>query len=502
MQNARGRVRFLLGSQPTEVELADPNLTLLDYLRTSARLTGTKEGCAEGDCGACTVLIGEVHDQGLRYLPANACIVLLGMVDSKQVLTVEHLAREEIHPVQQAMADQHGSQCGFCTPGFVMSLAGLQWAASCKNESAPVDRAQIDEYLAGNLCRCTGYGPIVNAAREACSAPLPESWRTQATVADTTLRAWQDPAQPLCCRSNGKMFAAPRSRADLQAIVSDHPGATLLAGATDIGLWITKQGTRLSSVIYLGQVPELQRLVENDGKLEIGAGVSLQDASATLSEISPDLNRLLRRFGSRQVRNQGTVGGNIANGSPIGDLPPALIALGAQLRIASTRGVREIPLDAFFIDYGQQDLAPGEFVESVVIPLDRNRQFRCWKISKRFDQDISAVLGAFAAKLEEGIVREVRICFGGMATIPKRARQCEAALIGQPLDQGTLAQARQALAADFDPITDMRASAHYRQRAAGNLLEKYFLAMTTTDLPDLYNENTWPGLSNQSFANG
>ena len=230
MQNARGRVRFLLGSQPTEVELADPNLTLLDYLRTSARLTGTKEGCAEGDCGACTVLIGEVHDQGLRYLPANACIVLLGMVDSKQVLTVEHLAREEIHPVQQAMADQHGSQCGFCTPGFVMSLAGLQWAASCKNESAPVDRAQIDEYLAGNLCRCTGYGPIVNAAREACSAPLPESWRTQATVADTTLRAWQDPAQPLCCTSNGKMFAAPRSRADLQAIVSDHPGGTLLAG--------------------------------------------------------------------------------------------------------------------------------------------------------------------------------------------------------------------------------------------------------------------------------
>ena len=291
------------------------------------------------------------------------------------------------------------------------------------------------------------------------------------------------------------MFAAPRSRTDLQAIVSDHPGATLLAGATDIGLWVTKQGRRLSSVIYLGQVPELQRLVENDGKLEIGAGVSLQDASATLSEISPDLNRLLRRFGSRQVRNQGTVGGNIANGSPIGDLPPALIALGAQLRIASTRGVREIPLDAFFIDYGQQDLAPGEFVESVVIPLDRNLQFRCWKISKRFDQDISAVLGAFAAKLEEGIVREVRICFGGMATIPKRARQCEAALTGQPLDQGTLAQARQALAADFDPITDMRASAHYRQRAAGNLLEKYFLAMTTTNLPDLYDENTWSGLS-------
>ena len=240
-----------------------------------------------------------------------------------------------------------------------MSLAGLQWATSRKDELAPVDRAQIDEYLAGNLCRCTGYGPIVNAAREACSAPLPESWRTQATVADTTLRAWQEPAQPLCCRSNGNMFAAPRSRTDLQAIVSDHPGATLLAGATDIGLWVTKQGRRLSSVIYLGQVPELQRLIENDGTLEIGAGVSLQDASATLSEISPDLNRLLRRFGSRQVRNQGTVGGNIANGSPIGDLPPALIALGAQLRIASTRGVREIPLDAFFIDYGQQDLAPA-----------------------------------------------------------------------------------------------------------------------------------------------
>ena len=502
MQNARGRVRFLLGSQPTEVELADPNLTLLDYLRTHARLTGTKEGCAEGDCGACTVLIGEVHDQGLRYLPTNACIVLLGMVDNKQVLTVEHLGREKIHPVQQAMADQHGSQCGFCTPGFVMSLAGLQWAASCKNESTPVDRAQIDEYLAGNLCRCTGYGPIVSAAREACSAPLPESWQAHTAVAETTLRAWQNQGQPLCCTSDRGFFAAPRSRADLHTIMSDHPGATLLAGATDIGLWITKWGQRLSAVIYLGQIPELQRLVQNDEKLEIGAGVSLQDASTTLSEISPDLNRLLRRFGSRQVRNQGTVGGNIANGSPIGDLPPVLIALGARLRIASTGGVREIPLDTFFVDYGQQDLAPGEFVESVVIPLDRDLRFRCWKIAKRFDQDISAVLGAFAAKLEGGIVREVRICFGGMAATPKRARQCEAALTGQPLDHETLARARQALATDFDPITDMRASAHYRQRVAGNLLEKYFLAMTTTDLPDLYDEKTWPGLSNQSFANG
>ena len=424
------------------------------------------------------------------------------MVDNKQVLTVEHLAQDNVHPVQQAMADHHGSQCGFCTPGFVMSLAGLQWATSCKTTSTQVDRAQIDDYLAGNLCRCTGYGPIIDVARETSSAPLPESWLAQSSVAESILREWKNQSQPLFCQSDRGMFAAPQTRAELEAILSDYPSATLLAGATDIGLWITKLGEQLSTIIYLGNIPELQRIVQNDKELEIGAGVSLQDAIPVLSNISLDLDRMMRRFGSRQVRSQGTIGGNLANGSPIGDLSPVLLALGARLRIGNARDdVREIPLDTFFIDYGRQDLATGEFVESVMIPLDHNLQFRCWKISKRFDQDISAVLGAFAATIENGIIREIKIGFGGMAAIPKRAKQCEAALIGMPVDQQTLERARQALATDFDPITDMRASAHYRQQVAGNLLEKFFLSITTGDLPDLYKETTWNGLPDQLIAN-
>ncbi len=491
MENARKDVRFLLGSEPVKMELVNPNLTLLEYLRLDARLTGTKEGCAEGDCGACTVLIGELQNGRLRYLAVNACIVLLGMVDNKQVLTVEHLAHNGVHPLQQAMADHHGSQCGFCTPGFVMSLAGLQLALDPRAGGKPPVREQIDEYLAGNLCRCTGYGPIITAAREACAEPLPTSWHTEAAAAESILHQWQSAAYPLYCNNDQGYFVAPQSIAELCEILSKSPQATLLAGATDVGLWITKLGKRLSAVIYLGQIEELRRLQQSKDTLEIGAGVSLQDATPALTALSPDLSRLLRRFGSRQVRGHGTVGGNIANGSPIGDLPPPLIALGAKLRIGHARGQREIPLEDFFIDYDQQDLGPGEFVESVVIPKNDWTLFRCWKIAKRFDQDISAVLGAFAVKIEGGIVREARICFGGMANTVRRAKRCETVLTGKPFDRDTLECARAALATDFDPLTDMRASAKYRQQVAGNLLEKYFLSMTGVSAPDLNDPDTW-----------
>jgi xanthine dehydrogenase small subunit len=487
MKNARERVRFLLGSQPTEIEFTDPNLTLLDYLRTSARLTGTKEGCSEGDCGACTVLIGEFVNENLRYRSVNACIVLLAMVDNKQILTVEHIAKSDMSPTQHAIANQHGSQCGFCTPGFVMSLTGLQWlAASSKIKSSVVDREQVNEHLAGNLCRCTGYGPIISAALTSCSAPLPESWQTQAITAKTILRKWENQDQPLCCINGNSMFAAPRSRAALEKLLLDYPNATMVAGATDISIWITKLGVRLSTIIYLGHVSDLQRIDISDTKVEIGAAVSLQDARSALRDIASDFDRLVRRFGSRQVRSQATVCGNIANGSPIGDLSPAFIALGAKLRISGELGLREIPLEEFFVDYGKQDITRGEYIKSVVIAINHDFQFRCWKVSKRFDQDISAVLGAFSAKIENGYIHQARICFGGMAATPKRARQCEAILAGKPLNNETLSQAREALTCDFSPITDIRASAHYRQRVAGNLLEKFFLAMSATELPDIY----------------
>ncbi len=490
MQTTRNRVRFLLGSEPIEIELTNPTITLLEYLRTSARLTGTKEGCAEGDCGACTVLIGELHHGKLRYVPANACIVFLGTVDGKQLLTVEHLAKEGGHPVQHAMAAKHGSQCGFCTPGFVMSIAGLHWAIEAKEIKQPINKVEIDDYLAGNLCRSTGYGTILDATLEACSEPLPNTWRTQISVAESFLSKWQRSKEPLFCKSNNNLFTAPISETTLHKTLTTYPGATLLAGATDIGLWVNKHGKKLNAMIYLGEVQELKHLAKNDNELEIGAGVSLSDVRKILSDISPDLDRLMRRFGSRQVCSQGTVGGNIANGSPIGDLPPAFIALGARLRIAGPTGNREIPLDNFFIDYGKQDLATGEFVKAILIPLNQNLHFRCWKIAKRFDQDISAVLGAFAAKIDNGVIRNVRICFGGMAGIPKRAIECEDALTGKLPDSQTYNEARQALVTDFDPITDMRATKRYRQRIAGALLEKFLFSLAASPLPDIYDEKT------------
>jgi len=369
-----------------------------------------------------------------------------------------------------------------------MSLVGLQWLTdSGKLQSRSVDRIDINEHLAGNLCRCTGYGPIISAAEKACALPLSESWHKQAVNAEKLLTKWQNQRQPVFCTDGGNMFAAPKSKSDLASILSEYSGATMVAGATDIGLWITKLGRELSEIIYLGQVPELQRIVtKKDVGLEIGASVSLQDAAAALSRISPDLDRLVRRFGSRQVRSQATVCGNIANGSPIGDLPPAFIALGSRLRIASANGVREIPLEEFFIDYGKQDLSSGEYVESVIIPTEPTLQFRCWKISKRFDQDISSVLGAFSTNIENGVMGRVRICFGGMAATPKRARKCEDILSGKPINNETLSEAKQALADDFDPITDVRASAHYRRRVSENLLEKFFLALSATKPTDVY----------------
>ena len=488
MQNHRDKVRFLLGPEPVETVLDDPNLTLLEYLRVIMRLTGTKEGCAEGDCGACTVLIGEYRNGRMHYSSANACILLLGMVDGRQVVTVEHLAQAGPDPIQRAMADQHASQCGFCTPGFVMSIAGLKLSLAEEAAGELPSRTLIDEHLAGNLCRCTGYGPIIDAARQACAGPMPVSWQTFSSAALDILADWQRDRSPLLCRSSQGLFAAPRSTDDLLGYLSDHPQATLLSGATDIGLWITKQGRRLSELIFLGQLAELKSLNNNSETLEIGAAVPIQEAEPVLAGLSPDLARLLCRFGSRQVRNVGTIGGNIANGSPVGDLPPVLIALGARLKLQSHAGKREIALEDFFIDYGRQDLLPGEFVVSVIVPLENRIRFHCWKISKRFDQDIAAVLGAFAMQIDGGRVRQARISFGGMAAIPRRAHHCEAALEGQLLDRQTLTQARDALERDFEPISDLRASSGYRQRVAGNLLEKACLSMTGAQPSELYDD--------------
>ena len=472
----RNEIRFLLGDEERRISGVDPTMTVLNYLRREERLTGTKEGCAEGDCGACTVVLGALEGGALRYRAVNACIQFLPSLDGKQLLTVEHLKGKDgaLHPVQRAMVEAHGSQCGFCTPGLVMSMLALQ------AEGDTLDRGRIDDALAGNLCRCTGYGPIIEAARKMGPLSSTEGGPLDRVDAASRLAAL-DTAETLALEASGTRYFAPTSLAELAALTSEHPDACLVAGATDVGLWVTKQHRRLDPVISVGAVAELKRLSVSDGMLEIGAGVTYEDALAAIAGRAPDLAELMRRIGSRQIRNAGTIGGNIANGSPIGDMPPALIALGATLVLRSGETVREIPLEEFFIAYGKQDRAPGEFLEAVLVPLTDAGQLRCHKVSKRFDQDITAVLGAFNIAVEDGVVKSARIAFGGMAATPKRATAAEAAMTGKPWTEATVDAAREALAEDFQPISDMRASAGYRLAVARNLLTRHFIETTVPE---------------------
>jgi xanthine dehydrogenase small subunit len=469
-QTRTDSIRFLQAGRVRDVTVEDPTLTVLDWLRIDEGLCGTKEGCAEGDCGACTVVIGELDGDGLRYRAVNACIQFLPMLDGKQLITVEDLrpAAGELHPVQQAMVETHGSQCGFCTPGFVMSL----FAGYHRPDSAKLRREEINELLAGNLCRCTGYAPIVKAA-EASLTGGTDQFDEHVTETIELLKPLQT-REMLQSHHDGRRLFQPRSVTQLLEVLETHPQACLVAGATDVGLWVTKQLRQLDTVIDLGRVQQLQQQAVIDGYLHIGSGVTYSDALPILTKYFPDMAAMLGRLGAVQVRNAGTIGGNIANGSPIGDMPPALMVLGTRLRLASVRGEREIDLGAFFIRYGVQDLQTGECVAGIRIPLPAKRlQFRCYKVSKRREQDISALCGAFALQVEDGQVRDIRMAFGGMAETPKRAAACEEALKGKPWNSESIESAIDALDQDFTPITDMRASSEYRTLATRNLLRRF-----------------------------
>ncbi len=467
-------IRFLLNGAPVALTDVPPTQTLLDWLRLDRRLTGTKEGCAEGDCGACTVLIGRIVDGSLAYESVNACIRLVGSLAATHVVTVEHLAGPEgvLHPVQQAMVEHHGSQCGFCTPGIVMSLYGL-WLA----EPAP-DRARIEKALQGNLCRCTGYEPIVHAAeaiaRARPSAVFDPIERTRADVL-ATLHSLA-PRETIRMTGKAGRVIVPASLDDLATVLAEEPKATIVAGSTDVGLWVTKQFRDLDPVVFINQLTELQSIEATAEGIRIGAGVTYSHAFEALCRTVPALKTLIDRIGGEQVRNMGTIGGNIANGSPIGDTPPPLIALGATLTLRSTAGRREVPLERYFIEYGKQDRRPGEFVESLYVPAPAaDAHFAVYKLSKRRDEDISALCGAFYMTLRDGTVTEARICFGGMAGTPKRAAHVEAALVGKVWNAATVEAARAAFASDYQPLTDWRATADYRLLAAKNLLTRFLL---------------------------
>ena len=477
----RESLRFLLGDRLVEIDRCDPTLTVLDWLRLNQRMTGTKEGCAEGDCGACTVVVGRLDRGLLRYEAINACIRFLPTLDGCQLLTVEHLkgADGALHPVQQAMVECHGSQCGFCTPGFVMSLLALRL-----NEAEP-SVGRIEDALAGNLCRCTGYEPIIAAGRHMDEIAPREADRfmLEREAIASRLMTLND-NETLALQGDGGSFHAPATIEALAELVAAHPQATLVAGATDVGLWVTKAMKRLDPVISLGRIEALRAITDEGDHLRFGAMAGHIDVRTALAALSPQLDELMRRFGGEQVRNAGTIGGNIANGSPIGDLPPALIALDATLVLArrSEAGIerRAIPLESFFIEYRTQDRRPGEFVEAVLVPkLAEGVLFHASKVSKRFDEDISAVCGAFKLTLSsDGRISEARLAFGGMAGIPKRATAAEVALVGQRWNEAVVAAAIATLPQDFSPLDDMRASAHYRLTIAGNLLRRFLIETT------------------------
>ncbi|HIE20246.1 MAG TPA: xanthine dehydrogenase small subunit, partial [Rhodospirillales bacterium] len=467
----RDSITFRLNGETRVLHNVSPILTLLNYLREDAALRGTKEGCAEGDCGACTVVIGELVEGKVVHRAVNACIQFIGMLEGKSVLTVEYLQAPggRLHPVQQAMVDEHGSQCGFCTPGFVMSL----YAAYISGQ--PMDADSAPDLLAGNLCRCTGYGPIMAAQTAIGNYPAPD-WEAARLEEEHRWLTDNAHGETVDFIADGQRLLSPASIDDLAACYAVNPDAVLVAGATDVGLRVTKAHRKLGTMIHLGRVRELQTIKRDQGKLTIGAGVTCTDAMATIAGIFPDFGEMIRRFGAVQVRNAGTIGGNIANASPIGDTPPALLVLEATLVLRKGDGRRRLPIKEFFIDYGKQDRAPGEFLEAIEIPIPGPAaRLGCYKLTKRFDQDISAVCGCFDVRVENGIVAAARIAFGGMAVIPKRARAVEAALVGKAWTADTVESAMAGLDADFTPITDMRASAAYRMESARNIFRKYYL---------------------------
>lgn len=466
-------IRFILNGEDRAVDGVSPTTTLLQYLRGSERLTGTKEGCAEGDCGACTVMISEPDGEGsLKRRAVNSCILFMPALHGRAVETVESLAQDgALHPIQTAMVEKHASQCGFCTPGFVMQLYS-GWRTG-----ALQDRQSVKDVVSGNLCRCTGYGPIVEAGLELARLPLPETSKEDAAVAATltNLRG----SGTFHYEAGGRHWISPDNVDDLADLYAANPEALLVAGATDVGLWVTKQHRDLPLLIDVSRVADLRHVEEGPKSLFFGAGVTHREARARLAEIHPDLDEVMRRFAGYQIRNAGTVGGNIANGSPIGDLPPVMIALNASLFLRHGEAARRIALEDFFIEYGRQDRAKGEFVAAVEVPLlEADERFAAYKISKRMDSDISAVMAAFKLRFDGETVAEARLAFGGMAGTPKRASAAEAALAGRPFDEAAVRAAGAALAEDFQPLTDMRASADYRLKAAAGCLERFRLQLS------------------------
>ena len=469
-------IKFIHEDQIIEIENPNPNETLLNYIRTKLKKTGTKEGCAEGGCGACTIVLGELKNNKINYKAINSCITFLPMLQGKQLILVEDLVSKDglLHPVQQAMVNYHGSQCGFCTPGFVMSLFSM-----FKNHSKFQDN-EIKESIAGNLCRCTGYQPIIKAARSLKRKNKIDHFVKNKKIIISLLKKIED--ENIAIYEKDKRYFAPKYVQELKKILKKNINPHFLSGGTDLSLVVTKERKDINTLIYMNSISELNYIKNNNKYIEVGAATPLIDFESYIEKYYPDFTSILKRYGSVQIRNVATIAGNIATASPIGDTLPLLLSLDAKVVLKSIKKNKIIPLNDFFIDYRKTKLKKDQFIDSIRIPIFPKNIFKAYKVSKRFDDDISSVCASFNIEVVNKKIKNIRIAYGGMASIPKRAKHCEKLLLHSPITEQVINKAQEFLKKDFKPISDMRASRQYRMEVAKNLLRKCFLEITQKKL--------------------
>ena len=474
-------IKFVYQNRIVEIKNPDPNETLLNYVRTKLKKTGTKEGCAEGGCGACTIVLGELKDDKINYSSINSCITFLPTLHGKQLILVEDLLLTDgsLHPVQEAMVNYHGSQCGFCTPGFVMSLFSM-----FKNHSKINDNL-IKDTISGNLCRCTGYQPIIKAAKSLNKKNKNDQFTKNKNNLIKLLKKINN--ESIIIYKKNKKYFAPRYVQELKKILKKNINSHLLSGGTDLSLVVTKERKDIDSIIYMNSISELNYIKNNNKYIEVGARTPLSEFENYIEKYYSDFTSVLKRYGSVQIRNTATIAGNIATASPIGDTLPLLLSLDAKVVLKSIKKIKIIPLSSFFIDYRKTRLKAGQFIDSIRIPLFPKNIFKAYKISKRFDDDISSVCASFNVQLINKKIKNIRIAYGGMASIPKRAKYCEKILLNSHINEQVINKAKKALEQDFKPISDMRASAKYRLIVAKNLLHKCFLEIMNKKLIRLNN---------------
>ena len=461
-------VKFIYKDKIVEINNPDSNETILNYVRTKLKKTGTKEGCAEGGCGACTVVLGELIENNITYKAINSCIAFVPSLEGKQLILVEDLiSKDELHPVQKAMVNYHGSQCGFCTPGFVMSLFAMYKNYSSYKEDI------IKDSIQGNLCRCTGYKPIIDAAKSLNKENKFDHFSKNKKITLSLLRKIKQ--RNITIINDNKKYFAPKSVDELKKILRQEPNSKLLSGGTDVSLIVTKERKDLNSLIYMNSINELNYIKENNSYIEVGATTPLINFESFITKYFPDFSQILKRYGSVQIRNVCTIAGNIATASPIGDTLPLLLALDSQIVIKDKNKTQILPLNGFFISYRKTKLKKGQFIHSIRIPLLKKNIFKAYKISKRIDDDISSVCASFNIEINNNKIKKIKIAYGGMSSIPKRAVNCEKILLNSFLSNKTINKAKKFLEKDFKPITDARASNKYRMEVAKNLLEKCFL---------------------------